>query len=108
LLSEECNELGQRASKLSRFGADEIQPSQELTNFERLRFEKVDVMVIYNLLLKASRKQDECVSIFCNEQMDKERKILAFSRLSVECEAITEIVYRQLKAITLFRDDDTV
>jgi hypothetical protein len=108
LLSEECNELGQRASKLSRFGADEVQPSQSLNNFERLRLEKVDVLVIYDLLLKATRKHDDCVSILLNEQSNKELKVLNFSKLSVECGAITEDVYQQLKAITYFRDDPSV
>ena len=46
LLQEECNEVGQRASKLSRFGYDEIQPGQSLNKVSPLKiaaFESVGV-----------------------------------------------------------------
>ncbi len=105
LLSEECSELSQRASKLSRFGWDEVQPGQELNNFERLMGEKVDVTVIYSLLLEAISQTDEYVSIKGIEQQRKHHKILEFSRLSVKCGQISEEVYQELKSITLFRDE---
>ena len=34
LVQEECNEVGQRASKLTRFGFDEVQPGQPLNNLQ--------------------------------------------------------------------------
>ena len=101
LLSEECGEIIQRASKLSRFGADEVQSNQELDNFERLRAEKVDLMVVYNLLLQATGRQDECVSFSHDERIKKEQKLLTFTRYSVKCGAISEGVYRELKDIML-------
>ena len=49
-LAEECMEVAQRASKAIRFGIDEIQPGQELTNVERLRLEFSDLMAICDML----------------------------------------------------------
>lgn len=42
---EECCEVGQRASKAIRFGLDEVQPGQEMTNAERLVGEFIDLCV---------------------------------------------------------------
>ena len=50
LLSEECTEVGQRASKAIRFGLDEIQKGQELTNRERLHQELVDIIAVVQYL----------------------------------------------------------
>lgn len=44
LLMEECAEAAQRASKQLRFGRDEVQPGQDETNAQRLRFELNDVL----------------------------------------------------------------
>lgn len=44
ILSEECNEVGQRAAKMQRFGINEIQPGQPHTNRERLSQEVGDLM----------------------------------------------------------------
>jgi hypothetical protein len=97
LLSEECNELGQRASKLSRFGKDEIQPNQKLENFERLRLEKVDLLVIYNLLLSATGKVDnDKVVINIAEHRAKEDKIIKFTELSVECGQLSQDLLNEL------------
>tara|TARA_Y100001956_G_scaffold82692_1_gene104772 strand:- start:4759 stop:5121 length:363 start_codon:yes stop_codon:yes gene_type:complete len=100
LISEECNEVGQRASKLSRFGHDEVQPGQTLDNFERLRGEKVDLMVVYHLLLLATGRQDECVAIRGHEHVLKESKLLKASQLSVRQKQITPEVYAELQALT--------
>ena len=35
-VAEESNEVGQRATKALRFGLDEVQPGQDLTNWDRL------------------------------------------------------------------------
>ncbi|RDT14077.1 hypothetical protein, partial [Escherichia coli] len=43
VLSEECNEIAVRASKAIRFGLDEIQPGQSLTNAQRLALELDDL-----------------------------------------------------------------
>lgn len=37
ILAEECCEVGQRVSKALRFGLDEVQPGQDLSNAERIK-----------------------------------------------------------------------
>ena len=49
ILIEECAEVAQRATKLLRFGRDEIQPGQNLTNAQRLSAELGDLMVMVNM-----------------------------------------------------------
>src|SRR5260221_9159444 len=49
-LAEECNEVAQRATKALRFGLDEIQPEQNLTNFERLFAEFTDLTAVMGML----------------------------------------------------------
>lgn len=51
ILAEECDEVGQRASKAARFGLDEIQPGQELNNAERIMTEYADILGAVELLL---------------------------------------------------------
>lgn len=46
ILIEEAAEVQQRATKLLRFGRDEVQPGQELTNGERLAKEIGDMEVL--------------------------------------------------------------
>ena len=103
LLSEECNELAQRASKMSRFGHDEVQPNQPLNNFERLRLEKVDLLVVYDLLLSATGKSDkDQFFIDSKEHKAKQSKIIEFTKLSVECGQVDQSVLNQLIEISLF------
>lgn len=49
-LSEECNEVGQRASKAIRFGINEIQPDHNKTNKERLVEEYNDLVAVMEIL----------------------------------------------------------
>lgn len=49
-LAEECGEVIQRIGKALRFGMDEIQPEQTLTNRERLQEELNDVLYIMGIL----------------------------------------------------------
>lgn len=50
ILIEECAEVQQRATKLLRFGKDEIQPGQPLTNAERLGEEIGDLSAMVKML----------------------------------------------------------
>jgi len=52
ILSEECNEIGQRASKALRFGATEMQPGQDLTNAQRIVAELIDLMAVTEMLIE--------------------------------------------------------
>lgn len=51
VLAEECAEVAQRASKAARFGMDEVQPGQELTNEERLWQEMNDLCATGEMLI---------------------------------------------------------
>lgn len=44
ILIEECAEVTQRATKLLRFGRDEVQPGQDITNRDRLSLEVGDLL----------------------------------------------------------------
>ena len=47
---EECAEVSQRASKALRFGLEEIQPGQQLTNAQRLVLEYADLYAVFEML----------------------------------------------------------
>ena len=53
ILIEEAAEVQQRATKLLRFGRDEVQPGQELTNAERLAKEIGDMEVLVSMAADA-------------------------------------------------------
>jgi hypothetical protein len=50
ILGEECAEVQQRIAKIQRFGLDEVQPGQPLTNRERLKLEVYDVLAMVEML----------------------------------------------------------
>lgn len=50
ILAEECCEVGQRVAKALRFGIDEVQTGQNLTNAERIMQELGDVMAVIDQL----------------------------------------------------------
>ena len=52
-LLEECGETGQRASKALRFGINEIQKGQPLTNAERIVYEFNDIMAVMEIMRDA-------------------------------------------------------
>lgn len=49
-LAEECAEVIQRATKVLRFGMEEIEPGQTLTNRERLQGEVNDLIAVIELV----------------------------------------------------------
>jgi len=53
ILVEECAEVQQRATKAMRFGIDERQPGQDLTNSERLAAEIGDLLEMIDRALDA-------------------------------------------------------
>lgn len=50
ILAEECAEVAQRATKALRFGLDEVQPGQDLTNAERIVVELTDLFAVVLML----------------------------------------------------------
>lgn len=51
LLSEECAEVTQRCTKALRFGLDEVQTGQELSNAARINYEFCDLLSIHQTLV---------------------------------------------------------
>lgn len=82
LLMEEAAEISQRASKALRFGLDETQPDQELTNEERIVQEVTDLTAVIELL------KTEGVDLSCHDlaAIDfKKEKIERYLNYSVKC-----------------------
>jgi len=81
-LAEECAEVAQRVSKALRFGLDEIQPGQTLTNAERIAQELNDLVAVAELL-------EECGAVPRNQTIAdierKKSKLAAFLEYSREC-----------------------
>ncbi len=50
-LSEECNEVAQRASKAIRFGLEEVQPGQEKSNAARMIDEINDLFAVLGMVM---------------------------------------------------------
>jgi hypothetical protein len=96
LLQEECNEVGQRASKLSRFGHDEIQPGQPYTNYERLEDELDDLLLRRALLAIAIDDDKKGVVISDPHWIEKGKKVLMFAKLSMERQQISPAVFREV------------
>lgn len=49
-LAEECAEVSQRVSKALRFGLQEVQPGQPLTNAERITAELTDLYAVAQMI----------------------------------------------------------
>lgn len=81
ILAEECAELAQRTGKALRFGLDEIQPGQPLTNAERMQLEMADLLGVWKmlsdeeLLSSVSRLHGLAVG-----KIEKVEKFLTYSR----------------------------
>lgn len=74
VLSEECAEVAQRASKAARFGLSEIQPGQPEDNKRRLERELADLMATADLLGLTVRDEDKAA------KLEKLKKFMAYSR----------------------------
>ena len=73
-LAEECCEVGQRVSKILRFGAKEIQPGYASTNIERLNDELADLYGVLRML-----QLEDCGVILhsgtTDKMLEKEKKV---------------------------------
>lgn len=79
ILMEECDETSQRASKAIRFTLEEVQPSQELTNAQRIVYEFNDILAVMELM----QERGMISNMFDREAIDKKKakvqKYLAYS-----------------------------
>lgn len=78
---EECAEVAHRASKALRFGMDEVQPGQPLTNEDRLWGEVNDLIGV--LILLQEKRDHPGPSDHAVQQ--KRGKVERFMAYSVEC-----------------------
>jgi len=77
IAAEECAELAQRLSKALRFGMDEVQPGQPLSNRERIIEEYTDLIAALEML---------GIWTLDRAQIDaKHRKVERFLRYSEQC-----------------------
>lgn len=82
ILAEECAEVAQRASKALRFGLEEIQEGQELTNAQRIEQEFADLTAVFAMLQ---------LNPPTREQIDAKReKVIKFIEYSQECGTLDE------------------
>jgi len=74
VLSEECAEVSQRASKAARFGLREVQPGQQEDNVRRLERELADLMAVVELFGLRIRDEDKAAKV------EKLKKFMEYSR----------------------------
>jgi len=73
MLMEECDELSQRASKALRFGLNEVQEGQSLTNARRIIYEFNDLVSVLEELTneKAGELIDDTMLFLKKEKIEK-------------------------------------
>lgn len=79
IVSEECNETGQRASKAIRFGLQEVQAGQTLNNAERLLYEFNDLVAVMEILFD-TRIEKLLDPAMINQKKDKVEEYMELSR----------------------------
>jgi hypothetical protein len=98
IVAEECVEVAQRCSKALRFGLEEIQPGQSLTNAARIYQEYADLKAAMELL------HAHCVSMAdglpsLGAMVDaKHAKIAEFMKLSARCGTLSDPVRAELSS----------
>lgn len=76
ILAEECCEVGHRVSKALRFGIDEVQPGQNLTNADRIMQEVGDLSAVLQLLEEHGVVDAITIREFHEKKMPKLHKYL--------------------------------
>ena len=79
-LAEECNEVGQMASKCIRFGLSEIKSEQLLTNVQRLQQELGDLLGVVNMLERETGKTIWPTGRQMGEKREKVDKYYGYSQ----------------------------
>jgi hypothetical protein len=83
ILIEECAEVAQRATKMLRFGVNEVQPGQELTNRARLSDEAGDLFAMLERCLGDDLLEGERVR---NARKKKNRNLKKYMQTTKETE----------------------
>lgn len=83
MLMEECAEVAHRASKQLRFGSDEVQPGQDLSNRQRLREEILDMFACVEFLVDSGQIgfiSREDIRVHLMHKREKINRMLALSQ----------------------------
>lgn len=86
ILAEECAEVGQRVTKALRFGLDEKEPGQDVSNEHRIceeladLFTMVDMLEDYGILTKLGG-----FSFYYDKTRGKREKVARYLEYSKEC-----------------------
>jgi hypothetical protein len=106
--AEECCEIGQRCSKAMRFGTEEVQSGQDLTNGERVTYEFGDLWVVMAVLNELGlvpdikpelqkRKIDKILK-YLNKSIDEDQVDPSRGFISLEqVEAALETVKKEIE-----------
>ena len=94
-LQEECNEVAHRISKALRFGLDEVQEGQDLSNRERIQEELYDFSAVVEQLTNMGT-----FNIISEEELDEKTmakiaKLEKYMRLSREL-GLLEVINSKL------------
>lgn len=79
ILMEECDETSQRASKAIRFTLEEVQPSQGLTNAERIVYEFNDILAVMEIMQERGMIRDVIDREAIDKKKAKVQKYIAYS-----------------------------
>lgn len=102
ILSEECNETAQRVSKALRFGLNEVQLTQQLTNADRIVYEFNDIVAVMEIL----HKEGLLKKVIDREAIEKKKqKVTEFLEYSKACGTLIE---KELPMVFEFTDTVTL
>ncbi len=82
IAAEECAEIAQRATKALRFGLDEVQRGQELTNAERILLEYHDLVAVINMLQNENALPR---GLNTHDILAKQSKVEHYLQFSAQC-----------------------
>lgn len=83
IVGEECNEVAHRMSKALRFGLDQIQPGQPLTNRERVQEEFAHLVAVLEMI-------DPALTFVTPMQVSAKReRVEKYLRFAAECGTLT-------------------
>ncbi len=79
ILAEECSEVSQRVTKALRFGVEEVQTGQDLTNAERIVEELIDLYTLVDMLAAEGVLTAENLPERMARKRERVEKMLAYS-----------------------------
>lgn len=90
-LSEECDEVGQRVCKALRFGLEEVQEGQTLTNAERIVEEYLDIVAAVAMLTEEGLISFETsTENYFQRIEDRKKRIEKYLEFSRKCGTLAD------------------